>query len=117
MDAEYGDIEIIHEYECEMRDKVMAKIDRMMLEKHPGGVLVCDCAMLKIDSDIEEDLILERLFIRDVAQVSCAPEQEAAVTAVSKDVAQINTGDEGILKKLLVHDPDTKVINAAKYVM
>ena len=117
LDAEYKDMEVIREYGCEVRDMVMAKVDRKILERNPGGVLYCDCAMLKIGKDIEEDLILERLVIRDVAQVICTPEQEAAVSAVSSDVAHINTGEDGVIKKLLNTDPDAKVINAAKYVM
>ena len=117
LDAEYGDIEVIREYGCEICDAATAKVDRKILEKYPEGVLYRDCAMLKIDKDIEEDLILERLIIRDVAQVNCTPEQEAAVTAVSSDVAHINTGEDGVVKKPLDFDPDTKVVNAAKYVM
>ena len=114
---EFGEMEIIREYECELCDKAMVRVDRKLLEKHPGGVLVCDCALLKIAEDIDEEMILERLTLRDVAQVTCSPEQEAAVSAVSTDVANINTGGESLLKKILLHDPDTKVINAAKYVM
>jgi len=117
LDAEYKEMEIIREYGCEVRDRNMARVDRRILEKNPGGVLYSDCAVLKIDKDIEEDLILERLIIRNVAQVTCLPEQEAAVAAVSTDVAHINTGEDGLIRKLLNSDPDTKVVNAAKYVM
>lgn len=120
LDAEYDEMEIIREFDCEVCDKAMARIDRKLLEKNPGGVLVCDCALLRIDKDIDEELIVERLTIRDVAMVNCAPEQEAAVTAVSEDVAKIGSGDDGLgemVKNILNHDPDTKVINAAKYVM
>ena len=117
LDAEYGDIEVIREYGCEICDATTAKVDRKILEKYPDGVLYRDCTVLRIDKDIEEDLILERLIIRDVMQVTCTPEQEAAVTAVSMDVAHINTGEDGVVKKLIDFDSDTKVINADKYVM
>lgn len=117
LDAEYRNVEVIREYGCEVRDVVNAKVDRKILEKNPGGVLYYCCAMLKIDKDIEEDLILERLIIRDVAQVICTPEQEAAVAAVSSGIAHINTGEDGIISKQLNPDPETKVVNAATYVM
>ena len=39
------------------------------------------------------------------------------MTAVSTDVAHINTGEDGVVKKLIDFDSDTKVINADKYVM
>jgi len=117
LNAEYGEIEIIREYGCELCDKAMAKVDRKLLEKNPGGVLVCDCAIVKIAADIEEDMILERLVLQDVAKVNCTPEQESAVSVVSSGVAHINTGGDELPQEIFNTDPDTNVINAAKYVM
>ena len=59
----------------------------------------------------------ERLSIADCANVSCTEQQEAAVSAVSRDVASIG-GDEGDTIAGMLHlNPDFKVINAAEYVM
>ncbi|MBQ3652367.1 MAG: hypothetical protein II959_08005, partial [Clostridia bacterium] len=69
------------------------------------------------------ELILERLSISDCAKVFCTEEQEAAVSAVSKDVAMIGSCDEeeeSILDMVtgsLNLNPNLKVINAADYVM
>ena len=106
-----------------IEDHVRATVDKALLEKYPDGVLVTDCAMVRLSKDVPADLILERLTIADCAQVACTEEQEAAVTAVSKGVAQIGGADEesGFVRDMvtgILHlNPETKVINAADYVM
>ena len=102
---------------------VRAAVDTKLLEKYPDGVQVTDCAMVRIAKDVSPELILERLTIADCAKVFCTEEQEAAVSAVSKDVAMIGSmGDMGedmmdLVTGSLHLNPNLKVINASDYVM
>ena len=124
VDARYDELQILKKTGKIIQDQVRAAVDKALLEKFPDGVNVLDCAMLKISADVPSELILERLSISDCAKVVCTEEQEAAVSAVSTDVAMIgNKGDEmggGIADMVtgsLGLNPDIKVINAAEYVM
>lgn len=124
VDARYDELEILKKTGKIIQDQVRAAVDKALLEKFPDGVIVRDCAMLKISADVPPELILERLSISDCAKVVCTEEQEAAVSAVSTDVAMIgNKGDDmgdGLLDMVtgsLGLNPNLKVINAAEYVM
>lgn len=114
----------------QITDKGSARISKWMLEREEKGLLVSDCATVKLDADIPKELIVDRLRIEDCATVHCAAEQEDAVTAICQDVGVIETGEKGGLvqdilgmagvgslpeaaSKLL----DTSVINASEYVM
>lgn len=111
-----------------LTDKVLVKINKWILDQHPKGIEVSDCAVVKIAKDVPQELIAERLHIEDCAVVKCSPEQEAAVSLISEDIGKISTKDEkddgqslgekpmselGGIKGLL----DTKVINAANYAL
>ena len=119
----YDELIIVKKTGKVIEDHVRATVDRALLEKYADGVLVTDCAMVHLSKDLPADLILERLSIEDCAQVFCTPEQEAAVSAVSKDVAVIGGKDEesGFVTDMVtgsLHlNPNCKVINAAEYVM
>ena len=119
----YDELIVRRAYGTVIEDHVRATVDKALLEKYPDGVLVTDCAMVHLRADIPNELILERLTIEDCAKVDCTEEQEAAVTAVSKDVAMIGGKDEDeggvmdIVKDALHLNPDVKVINASDYVM
>lgn len=124
VDARYDELQILKKTGKIIQDQVRAAVDKALLEKFPDGVIVRDCAMVKISADVPPELILERLSISDCARVFCTEEQEAAVSAVSTDVAMIgNKGDdmgEGLLDMVtgsLGLNPNLKVINAAEYVM
>lgn len=124
VDARYDELQILKKTGKIIQDQVRAAVDKALLEKFPDGVIVRGCAMLKISADVPPELILERLSISDCARVFCTEEQEAAVSAVSTDVAMIgNKGDdmgEGLLDMVtgsLGLNPNLKVINAAEYVM
>ena len=121
----------IKEYKAKgsyLTDKVLVKINKWILEQHPKGIEVSDCAMVKIAKDVPQELIAERLHIEDCAVVKCSPEQEAAVSLIAEDIGKISTKEEkdegqglgekltselGGIKGLL----DTKVINAADYAL
>ena len=123
IDAEYEDLTIQKAYGKVIEDMVRAAVDTKLLEKYPDGVQVTDCAMVRIAKDVSPELILERLTIADCAKVFCTEEQEAAVSAVSKDVAMIGSmGDMGedmmdLVTGSLHLNPNLKVINASDYVM
>ena len=123
IDAEYEELAIQKPYGKVIEDVVRATVDTKLLEKYPDGVQVTDCAMVRIAQDVTPELILERLSITDCAKVFCNEEQEAAVSAVSKDVAMIGgmeDMEEGFLDMVtgsLNLNPNLKVINAADYVM
>ena len=123
IDAEYEDLTIQKAYGKVIEDMVRAAVDTKLLEKYPDGVQVTDCAMVRIAKDVTPELILERLSIADCAKVFCTEEQEAAVSAVSKDVAMIGSmGDMGedmmdLVTGSLHLNPNLKVINASDYVM
>ena len=110
-------------------DKPMVKITRWMLEQQPKGLEVCDCAMVKIAEDIPKELIVQKLTFRDCTIIKCTPEQEEAVNMVSEDVAVVGSPSGGGSLGDLVGNTlqsvfqgiqgalDTKVINAADYVL
>jgi len=122
-----GEIKITKPKGASLEDKPFVKITRWMLEQQPMGIDVCDCAIVKIADDIPKELIVERLHIEDCAVVKCSEEQEDAVSMICSDVAQIGSSenDDGMgigeimksamggIKGVL----DTKVINAAEYVL
>ncbi|MBE5768962.1 MAG: hypothetical protein E7333_05145 [Clostridiales bacterium] len=123
-----GEIKVIKPKGATLGDKPYIKITKWMLEKEPLGIDVSDCAVVKIADDIPKDLIVERLHIEDCAVVKCSEEQEDAVTMICSDVGQIGSisdeendmGVGDIIKTALGGIKgalDTKVINAADYVL
>lgn len=116
IDAHYDELVIQKKTGRIIEDNVRATVEKALLEKYADGILVTDCATVHIAKDVPSELILERLTIADCAQVYCSEEQEAAVSAVSKDVASIGGADDTTAGGLQ-RDPDFKVINASDYVM
>ena len=115
----YDELVIMKKTGKVIEDHVRVTVDKALLEKYPDGILVTDCAMVHVANDVPADLILDRLTVADCAQVFCTAEQEAAVGAVSKDVASIG-GDESLKDAVtgaLNPTSDFKVINASEYVM
>ena len=123
IDAHYEELKVVKNWGKIIEDNVRVKVDAALLEKYPTGVLVTDCAMVKIAKDLTPELIMERLSLSDCAQVFCTEEQEAAISAIAEDVAMIGgMGDamDGIADMVtgsLGLNPDLKVVNAAEYVM
>ncbi|MBQ9959057.1 MAG: hypothetical protein IJP01_01755, partial [Oscillospiraceae bacterium] len=109
-----------------LQDKPFVKITKWMLEQQPDGIFVSDCAAVKIADDVPKELILQRLHIEDCAIVKCSEQQEDAVTMVCTDVGQVGAaGGDGMDVGGMLRDAlgavkgalDTKVINAADYVL
>ncbi len=123
IDAHYDELVIQKKTGKIIEDHVRATVDKALLEKYADGILVTDCAMVHIAKDVPSELILERLTIADCAQVFCTEEQEAAVSAVSRDVAMIGAKEEeqdsvaDLVTGALHLNPEFKVINASDYVM
>ena len=111
-----GDVKILKTRGRTLQDRPYVKVSKWMLEREPEGVAVMDCAIVKLDGDLDKDLILERLTISDCAVVRCTPDQEDAVAAVSEDVAQIG-GKEEDDEAFTPLKGAAKVINAAEYVL
>lgn len=122
-----GEVKIAKPKGATLEDKPIVKITKWMLEQQPMGIDVCDCAIVKIADDIPKELIVERLHIEDCAVVKCSEELEDAVTMICTDVAQIGSadGEDGMGIGDMIKDAlggikgalDTKVINAADYVL
>lgn len=108
-----GEVTVLKTRGLTLRNQPMVRVTRRMLEREPEGVLVVDCSMVKLDKDVEEQLILGRLSIFDCSMVECTRDQEDAVTAVSRDVSQIGDEEE---EDNFVGD-QVKRINAAEYVL
>ncbi len=119
----YDELVIVKKTGKVIEDHVRATVDKALLERYPDGILVTDCVMVHLKKDVPADLILERLTIADCAQVFCTEEQEAAVSAVSRDVAMIGAKEEeqdsvaDLVTGALHLNPNLKVINASEYVM
>lgn len=120
-----GEVRLAKPNGSRISDKPLVKITRWMLEQQPKGLEVCDCAVVKIAEDIPKELIAKSLRIRDCADVTCTPEQEDAVTMICEDVGNIGSkptpeGVGGLLGGVLKGIQgvlDTKVVNAADYVL
>jgi len=122
-----GEVKIAKPKGATLQDKPFVKITKWMLEQQPLGIDVCDCAIVKIADDIPKELIAERLHIEDCAVVRCSEELEDAVSMICTDVAQIgsskgedSTGIGNVIKDALgglKGALDTKVVNAADYVL
>ncbi len=113
-----------------MEDMPIASLDRETLESATEGIMVRDCALLRLDRNIPNDLIRQRLKIRDCAKVTCSEEQKGAVSSVSSDVAFIGSSSvksllgslfgSGVEESEVSSEPsafedDTKYINAEYY--
>ena len=118
-----GDVKIAKPHGASLSDKPYLKITKWMLEHQPMGLDVSDCAVVQIANDIPKELIMERLKIEDCGTVKCSVDQEDALAMVCQDVGQIGDADEGAAGTIksalggMMDLLDTKVINAADYVM
>ncbi len=109
-----GDVQVFRARGKTLRDLPCVRVSKWMLEQEPEGIGIQNCALVNLDADVDEELILERLSVCECALVQCTPEQEAAVTAVSQAVAQI--GGTKDVKPDPAQDAAC-VIKAAEYVL
>ena len=113
MDTEYDNI--IYRFEGrEIVNKVNVSIDEKLLENSIHGVRIQNVAMVNIAEEVNAELILEKLEIKNCAKVICSEEQKSAVAVISQNVAMIGEEEkENSFRNLF----NTKVINAESYIM
>lgn len=90
-DAEYTELRVLKG--ALVNDKPMVRVTPEMLGLDPEGVSCTDCALVTLDKALKVEDIVEKLRISDCACIRCTMAQEAAVNAVSTDVAQIKVTD------------------------
>ena len=122
-----GEVKVAKPKGATLEEKPFVKITRWMLEQQPMGIDVCDCAVVTIADDIPKELIVERLHIEDCAVVKCSEELEDAVTMICTEVGAVGgaRGEDELGVGNMIKDAlggikgvlDTKVINAADYVL
>lgn len=76
-----------------VNDMPMVRITSEMLNLDADGISCTDCALVTLDKALTAEEIVEKLHISDCACIRCTMAQEAAVSAVSTDVAQIKVTD------------------------
>lgn len=98
-------------------EKVSLRLSKWMLEQEPHGLWVEDCAIVKVDEDIPNQLILDKLHLVECGVVHCGDAQESALAMVSEDCGVIGSEGDDISEQLEgKNDPDTVTINAGEYV-
>lgn len=107
-----GEVKVSKPYGALLVDRPIVKVSHRLLEQQPQGVEIRDCGIVKIAADVPPELIEERLRIADCGVVECGEEQEAAAALVCEDVGRIGPSAFPGLRP-----SDTKVVNAADYVM
>lgn len=90
-DAEYKELRVLKGRL--VNDKPMVRITSEMLNLDADGLSCTDCALVTLDKTLTAEEIVEKLHISDCACIRCTMAQEAAVSAVSTDVAQIKVTD------------------------
>lgn len=89
-ELEYQELRVLHGHT--LIGKPMLWLGKEMLDLYPDGVTCVDCAMVKLDKALEPDTIAKKFVFDGCAMVFCTELQQNAVSAVSKNVAQIQTG-------------------------
>ena len=89
-ELEYQELRVLHGHA--LIGKPMLWLGKEMLDLYPDGVTCVDCAMVKLDKALEPDTIAKKFVFDGCAMVFCTELQQNAVSAVSKNVAQIQTG-------------------------
>lgn len=120
-----SDVEYVDPNSKHISDKAIFVVSAQMLDSCVGGLVIEDCAKLKIDKDVKPEDILKKLKISDCAFVTCSKEQRDAVEMIAEDVAKISTysledaifpqhsdEDDDLPER---NDGDTQVINAVEY--
>lgn len=104
----------------EIAEKSYAPVSKWILEQQPDGVEVHDCAVVAVADDIPREWIIQRLSIHDCGIVRCCRELEDAVSMICQEVGKIGSGATEAFGGTCGSDPDesdTRVINAASYVL
>ena len=95
-----------------------------MLDTHPKGLQVEDCARVILSGELTEKEVLEKLRVTGCAMVICPKELKSAVSMIAEDVAMIRVSDpdrendeDESQDPFSESDENTQVITAAEYRM
>ena len=124
IDAEYDKLKISKKGR-NIQNMPRVKLDKTLFDNSPDGINIINVAAVTLKDDITPEMILEKLSIENCAKVTCSEEQESAVTAIAKNVANIGHSDDdnsigGIIGSVLGMAGDlaaTKMINADSYIL
>ncbi len=121
-DARYDKLEIVQEEKRRiLENRPMFRLDNTILDASPDGVLIRNCATLKIKEDVEPQRIIELAEIWNCAEVTCTEEQKGAVELISKNVAHIRgekeEASDGGVMGVLRNIANTKIVNADQYIL
>ncbi len=108
--------------------KALIVVDERMLETAPDGVEIVNSALVKVEKDVDPELIIEKLSVKNCAQVFCSKEQKSALHLVCKNVAKISDeempsgaegedGEEDGILGMLKKAANCKVVNADTYLL
>lgn len=95
-------------------EKVSLRLSKWMLEQEPNGIWAEDCAIVTVDEDIPNQLILDKLHLVECGVVRCGDGQESALAMVSEDCGVIGKEDDPLEPE---KDPDTVSVNAGTYTL
>lgn len=124
LDTEYQDLCVIKGGKV-IENGALVVVDQKMLDASEDGVTIHNCAVLKINDDVDPQSIIDKLSIGNAGMIRCNPKQRGAVSLVCGNSGMINDGTgEGnealnfdnpmeLLKKMI----NTKVVNAEKYII
>lgn len=121
INAEYDKIEITKGRVLE--NQLSVKLDQALFESSPEGIHVKNGVQVTLAENISCDTILHDLILENCVHIHCTPQQESAVSVISKNCVHINTGNEDddeekdSLCDTLLALSDTKLVNADSYVM
>lgn len=97
-------------------DRATLRLSKWLLEQEPHGIWVEDCAIVRVDEDIPNGLILDKLHLVECGVVRCGDGQESALAMVSQDCGIIGKEDADAPGQTK-NDPDTVTINAGTYTL
>ena len=119
--AEYGALSVVKPGAKQLRNKVMVTLDNAMLDASPDGILIANCAAVRIKKDVEPQRILDLASFANCAKIFCTPEQKSAAELVSQNVAFIGSDSEnegsGGLMDMVKQLARCKIVNADQYVL
>lgn len=85
-------------------DRAMFTLTKDMLHDNPKGIVVINCGMATVDSEIPGQELKEKVRIINCGCVMCSKEQRSAVEMAAEDCGYIHTPD--MLKKLAANEKE-----------
>ena len=124
IDSTYRELKLIDPDIGYITDRPTVRIGSAMLDTHPKGLQVEDCARVILSGELTEKEVLEKLRVTDCAMVICPKELKSAVSTIAEDVAMIRVSDpdrendeDESQDPFSESDENTQVITAAEYRM